>query len=250
MRAPKFEFTPLNSHYSGDFDEREVSWLAACAIDKSLNIRALLGQRAAEVASVLEVGCGTGAVLIELRALGVGREFHGIDYENPHEHLDPRVADADIPCQQYDGLRLPFEDASIDLVYATHVLEHVPDEQAFLAEIRRVARRFVYIEVPCELTMRASVGSLQSTLDIGHIHPYTPESFALELCRSGLPPAEFRLFDHRLAIHTYFGGPIRGYIRMALRRSALAVSSWGASKLFCYHAGALVDMAQARDASA
>ncbi len=37
-----------------------------------------------------------------------------------------------------DILALPFADASFDLVYASHVLEHVPDDQSAIAEIHRV----------------------------------------------------------------------------------------------------------------
>jgi ubiquinone/menaquinone biosynthesis C-methylase UbiE len=39
-----------------------------------------------------------------------------------------------------DGRRLPFADASFDRVAIVDMLEHVPDEQAFAAEIARVCR--------------------------------------------------------------------------------------------------------------
>src|SRR5262249_41146333 len=45
---------------------------------------------------------------------------------------------------------LPFRDASIDLVFATGLLEHVADERAVVAEIARVVKRggIVHVEVP------------------------------------------------------------------------------------------------------
>jgi len=51
-------------------------------------------------------------------------------------------------CQQ----RLPFADASFDRALAIHVLEHLPDLPAALAEIRRLLKpsgRFVVV-IPCE----------------------------------------------------------------------------------------------------
>jgi ubiquinone/menaquinone biosynthesis C-methylase UbiE len=67
----------------------------------------------------------------------------------PESHLrnllEPRVAryeTADLfkagVDHQVDIQALPFEDKSYDLIYASHVLEHVRDDQRALAEIRRV----------------------------------------------------------------------------------------------------------------
>jgi len=49
-----------------------------------------------------------------------------------------------------DVQRLPFADGSLDLVFATGLFEHVVDERAVIAEIRRVLRRggLVHVEVP------------------------------------------------------------------------------------------------------
>jgi SAM-dependent methyltransferase len=41
---------------------------------------------------------------------------------------------------QYDGVTLPFDDASFDLVISFQVIEHVRDPEAFLLEARRVTR--------------------------------------------------------------------------------------------------------------
>ena len=49
-----------------------------------------------------------------------------------------------------DVHRLPFADGSLDLVFATGLFEHVADERAVIAEIRRVLRTggLVHVEVP------------------------------------------------------------------------------------------------------
>lgn len=49
-----------------------------------------------------------------------------------------------------DVQRLPFQDASVDLVFATGLFEHVEDERAVIAEIRRVLKQggLVHVEIP------------------------------------------------------------------------------------------------------
>jgi SAM-dependent methyltransferase len=85
---------------------------------------------------ILDAGCGTGRNLMDFRGLG------------PAEGVD-RSRQAVEFCQRrgLDGVReaaieeLPFESGRFDLVFATDVLEHLPDDAAALAELRRVAAR-------------------------------------------------------------------------------------------------------------
>lgn len=50
--------------------------------------------------------------------------------------------------------KLPFRDKSFDTVICTHVIEHVLDPRATIAELRRVARKQLIIVVPCERPYR------------------------------------------------------------------------------------------------
>lgn len=51
---------------------------------------------------------------------------------------------------QVDITNLPFEDRSFDVIYASHVLEHIPDDRKAIAEIRRILRPggFAVLPVP------------------------------------------------------------------------------------------------------
>ncbi|HKJ36346.1 MAG TPA: class I SAM-dependent methyltransferase [Solirubrobacterales bacterium] len=83
---------------------------------------------------VLDAGCGTGRNLELYASLG---EAEGVDPSPEAVGL----------CRQrgLEGVRvgdaedLPFEDERFGLVAATDVIEHVPDDRAALAEMRRVA---------------------------------------------------------------------------------------------------------------
>jgi SAM-dependent methyltransferase len=230
---------PHNAHYEGEYSERMIRWRAVCAVDKAANLAALLGDRARGIETVLEVGCGTGAVLLEVARRGIGTSHVGFDLADPGAHAHPGVIDAGIELRPFDGRHIPLPDASVDLVYASHVLEHVPDERGFLAELALVAKRWIYIEVPCEITWRTSVRRLQTSLNIGHINAYTPETFALTLATAGLPPADVQIFDHSMEVHGFEGGRAKALAKAGVRRGLLRLSPSAASKLACYHVGAL-----------
>ena len=243
MQTPAFQVPKLNSHYDLVYDADELAWYRLGAKGKAKNIKALLADRQSEVSSVLDVGCGSGAVLLALRGHGIGQSLSGIDVTVPADRIDPDIVGSDIEIARYDGHRLPFADDSFDLVYSSHVLEHVADERGFIAELARVARTYVFVEVPCELHARTSIAKLQTTLNIGHINAYTPESFALTLATSGLVIDAIDLFDVDREIHHWNRSAIAGEFVTLVRRSALKLGHQIASRLFTYHCAALCRVA-------
>lgn len=58
---------------------------------------------------------------------------------------------------QVDLTSLPFADASYDLVFASHVLEHIQDDMAALAEIRRVLKPGGIAVLPVPLLSRYTI---------------------------------------------------------------------------------------------
>jgi SAM-dependent methyltransferase len=88
---------------------------------------------------ILDYGCGAGQVVTRLRA--AGREafgcdvfFEGGDYSNA---VPPELFGTVI--KRMDD-RIPFDDASFDVVINNFVMEHVPDIDKALGEIRRVLK--------------------------------------------------------------------------------------------------------------
>jgi len=235
-----FRCPDLKELYSREYDEGMSRWRAICAAEKAENIERLLGSERSAIKEVLEVGCGTGDVLGQMAAKRIGDRFTGIEIGTERSHGQPGGS---VQIHGYDGQRVPYDDGSFDLVYATHVLEHVTDERGFLAELRRVTRRFVYVEVPCELHFRTTQRALQKSLDIGHINAYTPESFALQLETSGLLIKKLRLSDHNYEIHRFHSPAWRAVVKSTMRRGLLNLNQSMASRLFTYHCGALCEAA-------
>ena len=235
-----FRCPDLKELYSREYDDKMNRWRAVCAIDKADNIASMLDGLSSSVGNVLEVGCGTGVVLEQFAARKIGSCFTGIEIGTERSQKQTRNG---LYIHSYDGHKIPYADGEFDLVYATHVLEHVTDEREFLSELRRVSRRFVYVEVPCELHLRTTRRALQKTLEIGHINAYTPESFALQLETSGLIIKNLKLFDQQYAVHRFHSSPWRAVVKSTMRRGLLRISQSIASRVFTYHCGALCERA-------
>ena len=82
-----------------------------------------------------------------------------------------------------DIARLPFPAKAFDLVLAIEVLEHVPDPDAALAELARLARGHLVLSVPREPIWRVAnmargkyLGALGNTP--GHIQHWSARRFA------------------------------------------------------------------------
>lgn len=100
-----------------------------------------------DAATVLDVGCNTGALLAELRKLAPELKLAGIDINYSAVEAAKRLLpDAEIT--QGFGYELPFEDDRFDYVTCIEVIEHVPAQHRprLVSEIQRVLRpggRFV-----------------------------------------------------------------------------------------------------------
>jgi SAM-dependent methyltransferase len=103
----------------------------------------------AGVTSVLEVGCGDGLIINSVTApdtMGVDISRAGLS----------SVQGPSLLCSLEE---LPFEDGRYDLVIASEVLEHLPEEiyQRSLSEIARVARAHILLSVPHREYLKANI---------------------------------------------------------------------------------------------
>jgi SAM-dependent methyltransferase len=87
---------------------------------------------------VLEVGCGTGAVLTSLAPMAPAR-FFGVDIQM--DLLGVALCETNsFPVSCADGYSLPFSSWTFDAIYCHYFLLWVKDPLAILTEMRRVTR--------------------------------------------------------------------------------------------------------------
>lgn len=93
----------------------------------------------------LDVGCGTGTLLLRLSARQPRAAFFGVDADPTALGIAERkaaAAGAKLSLTVASATRLPFADAAFDAVTTSLLLHHLttPQKRAALAEIRRVLR--------------------------------------------------------------------------------------------------------------
>lgn len=82
---------------------------------------------------VLDIGCGTGAVLQELQA---SREAEGVDFSELALEFGRKRGLTGLTLA--DAQALPFSDGSFQAVVSLDTLEHVPDDAKALSEMARI----------------------------------------------------------------------------------------------------------------
>lgn len=110
-----------------------TSYLDSLRLQELQLVLPALSSAAGAGSRLLEIGAGTGAQAAHLSEAGY--EVSAVDLANGL-HTGARV----FPIVDYDGIRLPFEDASFDLVFSSNVMEHVDDFAALQSEQMRVLR--------------------------------------------------------------------------------------------------------------
>ncbi len=136
---------------------------------------------------MLDLGCGDGrftAIIAEAGAEAVGLEVAQTAVDRArraHPGLDFRLAPIDGP--------LPLEDNSVDVVFATEVIEHVADTARWLSEIRRVLvpRGRLLLTTPSHGRLRLALGGVERFSEpLGdHLHLYTRRSLHVTLAELG-----------------------------------------------------------------
>jgi ubiquinone/menaquinone biosynthesis C-methylase UbiE len=132
--------------------------------------------------TLLDVGCGEG-VLTHKWAQRLAGRVVGLDLEDAaiQAEWEKRTA----PNLEYrinKAENLPFADGEFDVATAIEVLEHVPDPEHTIAEMARVASKYLIVSVPREPLWRAlnmARGAYLKDLGNtpGHVNHWSKRSF-------------------------------------------------------------------------
>ena len=132
-------------------------------------------------ARVMDLGAGEGGSVDQFRTAAPGCRWVGVDIADSVESRARTRDDAEFVI--FDGVHLPFDDLSFDLVYCKQVLEHVAHPVPLIAEVARV------------LAPGGAFAGSTSQLEAFHSRSrfnYTPFGLAEVMREAGLTVEEMR----------------------------------------------------------
>jgi SAM-dependent methyltransferase len=213
-------------------------WRELGARSKAAHVRALCRRTELRPRTIVEIGCGDGALLAALRGLA-SEAFDGFELSPPAAELARRAVPDARRIEAFDGSEVPAEDGEYDLAILSHVLEHVPVPGPLLAEAARVAHE-VIVEVPLEDNRSARRPDKRAeAARIGHLHFFSRADVHELLDGAGLV-CEAELTDPLpRAHHAFFasGAAARAgaSAKWAARAAAHRVAPRTAETLFTVH---------------
>ena len=141
--------------------------------------------------SILDVGCGEGVLTCQWAGRLDGGRIVGIDLDDPKLRAEwDKRRRPNLEYRAEEATSLSFADDEFDVATAIEVLEHVPEPEATLSEMARVAERYLLVSVPREPIWRmlnmargAYLRDLGNTP--GHLNHWSKVSFVSLLSRYG-----------------------------------------------------------------
>jgi SAM-dependent methyltransferase len=213
-------------------------WRALGAVGKADHVVTLCAPAGVAPRSTLEVGCGDGALLCELHSRGFGGRLSGVEITQAAVEI-ARVRSEIDSVERYDGAHLPVADHAYDLGILSHVLEHVPDPAALLAEVGRACRAVV-VEVPLEANWSARRRhKREQAAEVGHLQRLDRAAVRAIVARAGLPLGGELDDALPLDVHRFFArtrsARMAASAKWALRAGLHRLAPVAARRLFTVH---------------
>jgi SAM-dependent methyltransferase len=182
----------LDRYLNGDYAQKNPDWDSADALWKAGKLRQLLLDHDCRPSSIVEIGCGSGAILSELRRFFPQASLAGFDIAPEAARFWVESASLGIRFELADYLTL--EEPIPELVLVLDVLEHLGNPWEFLARLRHRSK-LVAVHFPLDLSAVSVLREaplLQVREKVGHLHYFT-RGLALSL----LEQSGFEIIDAR-----------------------------------------------------
>lgn len=204
----------LDRYLNGDYAQKNPDWDSTDAGWKAAKLHQLLLDHECRPLSIVEIGCGSGAILAKLRRFFPQASLAGFDIAPEAARFWEEATALGIRFELADYLEL--EEPIPDLVLVLDVLEHLGNPWEFLVRLRHRSK-LVAIHFPLDLSATSvmrEVPLLHVREKVGHLHYFT-RGLALSLLEeSGFEIVEARYTGAALdapqrSFKTRFAGWVR-----------------------------------------
>lgn len=164
----------IQSAYDEQYSDKITKWREVGAKYKFQNIKEVLDGRSFK--KVLEFGAGEGSILQYMDKQSQFEELFALEISDSGiTQIRKRNLSNLKEIKKFDGYHSGYADDEFDLVYCSHVIEHVEHPRLVLREIFRISKCQVF-EVPLDYSKTVDL-KVKHYLDYGHINIFTPSLF-------------------------------------------------------------------------
>ncbi len=180
-------------HYKSTYSDslrRQAEWFRRGACQKADAICKLLDQNGLKPLTILEAGCGTGAVIAELQRRGVAKSYYAMDYsEDAIAYVQETLPNVHSVAGDVMDCASLFRERTFDLVICSHVLEHLENPGQFLESLFGLEWKSFIAEVPLENLFFGKIRGILSDRGAhpaGHVQFFNRQNFLGLLSDAGM----------------------------------------------------------------
>ncbi len=173
---------PQSMHQSGEYLENNPGWHSHASPYKARWIADILARNRITPGKLVEVGCGSGQILVELAKRYPQTYFEGYDISPQAMAIATPKATERLSYHHADFIALE-PDPGIDVAMAIDVFEHVDDYRGFLRGLKSRATWKLF-HIPLDLSVQALLrgkGIMYARTRMGHVHYFYKDTALMTL---------------------------------------------------------------------
>jgi Methyltransferase domain len=191
-RETKHHLNDASIYESSEYIAHNPSWHVEDSPWKASKILEILGRNSIRPSQIVEVGCGAGEILVQLKAMLPNGSFVGYELSSQAFKL---AAERERPGVHFLNKSIFDDEVHFDLLLCIDVFEHVDDYIGFIRSLKKYSDYKVF-HIPLDLSVqsvfrdRALLGARES---VGHLHYFTKQTAIETLKYSGYEIIDYNL---------------------------------------------------------
>ena len=172
----------IQSTYDEQYTDRMKQYRELKGKYKSQNIIKVVDGKSFQ--KVLDFGAGEGGILKFLDKNNQFKELYALEISDSRiAQIEKRGLENLREVNKFDGYSTEYSDNEFDLIYCSHIIEHVEFPRLVLREIKRISK-FQVFEIPLDYSKSVD-SKITHFLGYGHINIFTPSLFKFLLKSEG-----------------------------------------------------------------